>query len=106
LTLSIAIPDSSLKDETTQVNKTRKISIIARACAIFKVKEIFIYKEKNYNRNDSILLSTLLKYLETPQYFRKQLFPMMNILKYAGVLYPLKIQNHLKNSRPKKNSSW
>jgi len=102
LTLSIAIPDSSLKDETTQVNKTRKISIIARACAIFKVKEIFIYKEKNYNRNDSILLSTLLKYLETPQYFRKQLFPKMNILKYAGVLYPLKIQNHLKTSDPKK----
>ena len=102
MTLSIAIPDSSLKDETTQVNKTRKISIIARACAIFKVKEIFIYKEKNYNRNDSILLSTLLKYLETPQYFRKQLFPMMNILKYAGVLYPLKIQNHLKNPDPKK----
>jgi len=102
LTLSIAIPDSSLKDETTQVNKTRKISIIARACAIFKVKEIFIYKEKNYNRNDSILLSTLLKYLETPQYFRKQLFPKMNILKYAGVLYPLKIQNHLKTPDPKK----
>jgi len=102
LTLSIAIPDSSLKDETTQVNKTRKISIIARACAIFKVKEIFIYKEKNYNRNDSVLLSTLLKYLETPQYFRNQLFPMMNILKYAGVLYPLKIQNHLKTSDQKK----
>ena len=102
MTLSIAIPDSSLKDETTQVNKTRKISIIARACAIFKVKEIFIYKEKNYNGSDSILLSTLLKYLETPQYFRKQLFPKMNILKYAGVLYPLKIQNHLKNSDPKK----
>ena len=102
MTLSIAIPDSSLKDETTQVNKTRKISIIARACAIFKVKEIFVYKEKNYNRNDSILLSTLLKYLETPQYFRKQLFPKMNLLKYAGVLYPLKIQNHLKNSNPKK----
>jgi len=102
LTLSIAIPDSSLKDETTQVNKTRKISVIARACAIFRVKEIFIYKEKNYNGSDSILLSTLLKYLETPQYFRKQLFPKMNILKYAGVLYPLKIQNHVKNSDPKK----
>ena len=69
MTLSIAIPDSSLKDETTQVNKTRKISIIARACAIFRVKEIFIYKEKNSNRNDSVLLSTLLKYLETHNTF-------------------------------------
>ena len=102
MTLSIAIPDSSLKDETTQVNKTRKISIIARACAIFRIQEIFIYKEKKHSENDSVLLSTLLKYLETPQYFRKQLFPKMNILKYAGVLYPLKIQNHLKNSNPKK----
>ena len=44
--LSIAIPDSSLQDESTLLYKTKKISIIARACAIFKIKQIFIYKDK------------------------------------------------------------
>jgi len=73
LNLSIAIPDSSLLDESTILNKTKKISIIARACAIFKINQIFIYQDGN--KNDSILLATILKYLETPQYFRKELFP-------------------------------
>ncbi len=75
MNLSIAIPDSTLQDESTLLHKTKKVSIIARSCAIFKVNQIFIYKDKEENKNDSMLLSTLLKYLETPQYFRKQLFP-------------------------------
>jgi len=99
LNLSIAIPDSSLIDESSKIDKTRKVSNIARACAIFKIKEIFIYQDGN--KNDSILLATILKYLETPQYFRKQLFPKTEQLKYAGILHPLKIPNHLTTSNPK-----
>ena len=98
---SIAIPDSSLIDESAKENKTRKISIIARACAIFRVNQIFVYKDGNKNNSDSVLLVTLLKYLETPQYFRRQIFPKMQLLKYVGVLQPLKIPNHLTTSNPK-----
>ncbi len=98
---SIAIPDSSLIDESSKLDKTRKISIIARACAIFQVNEIFIYRDGHENKNDLILLTTLLRYLETPQYFRKQLFPKIQQLKYAGVLHPLKTPNHLTTSNPK-----
>ena len=101
MNLSIAIPDSSLIDELTKVDKTRKVSIIARACAIFQIKQIFIYRDGYENKNDSILLATLLRYLETPQYFRRQLFPKMQLLKYTGVLYPLKTPNHLTTSDPK-----
>ena len=101
MNLSIAIPDSSLIDESSRIDKTRKVSNIARACAIFKIKEIFIYQDRNKNKNDSMLLTTILRYLETPQYFRKQLFPKMELLKYAGVLQPLKIPNHLTPSNPK-----
>ena len=50
--LSIAIPDSSLQDESTLLYKTKKVSIIARACAIFKITQIFIYKDKSGNKND------------------------------------------------------
>ena len=101
MNLSIAIPDSSLLDESTILNKTRKISTMARTCAIFKVNQIFIYQDGKQNKNDSALLSTSLKYLETPQYFRKDIFPKTQLLKYAGVLQPLNISSHLTTSNQK-----
>ena len=101
MNLSIAIPDSSLLDESTILNKTRKISTMARTCAIFKVNQIFIYQDGKQNKNDSALLSTSLKYLETPQYFRKEIFPKTQLLKYAGVLQPLNISSHLTTSNQK-----
>lgn len=94
MNLSVAIPDSSLKDEATKLDKSRKISIIARACAIFKVNTIFIYDEGKGNEPDRFLLATVLKYLETPQYLRRALFPKMDELKYAGVMHPLQIPHH------------
>jgi len=101
--LSIAIPDSCLIDESTQLDKSRKISLIARAAAIFKVKTIYIYDEMG-SKQDSTLLITILKYLETPPFLRKRLFPRVNELKYAGVLHPLKIPSHITPSNPKKIS--
>ena len=101
MNLSIAIPDSTLLDESTILFKTKKISMIARACAIFKINQIFIYQDEKGNENDLALLSTSLKYLETPQYFRKKLFPKSNLLKYAGVLQPLNISSHLTTSNQK-----
>ena len=77
------------------------MSIIARACAIFKINQIFIYKDKNGNENDSMLLSTLLKYLATPPYFRRQLFRKTQLLNYSGALQPLNISNHLVTSNQK-----
>ena len=91
--LSIAIPDSSLNDEKTLENKTRKIALISRACGIFKVNEIIIYKDGKENDQDSKLLTTILRYLETPQYFRRKIFPKSNLLKFVGLLPPLKIPN-------------
>ena len=99
--LSIAIPDSSLQDESTLLYKTKKVSIIARACTIFKINQIFIYKDKSTSKNDSMLLATLLKYLETPPYFRRQLFPKSKLLNYSGVLQPLNTPNHLATSNQK-----
>jgi len=75
--------------------------MIARACAIFKINQIFIYQDGKQNKNDSTLLSISLKYLETPQYFRKEIFPKTQLLKYAGVLQPLNISSHLTASNQK-----
>lgn len=101
MNISIAIPDSSLSDDKTKLDKSRKISEIARACAIFKINAIFIYNENN-DKNDAHLLVTVLKYLETPPFLRKRLFPKINELKYAGVLHPLKIPSHISPADSKK----
>lgn len=102
MAISIAIPDSSLSDEITQKEKSAKISKIARACAIFQVKEIFIYHETLGEKSDALLMVTILKYLETPQYFRRNLYEKMDLLKYSGILHPLNIPSHSKISDPKK----
>ena len=91
--LSIAIPDSSLKDEKKHENKTRKIFQIARAAGIFQIREIIIYKDGREFENDSKLLSTILRYLETPQHFRKRLYPKSGLLQFVGALSPIKMPN-------------
>lgn len=101
MNISIAIPDSSLLDDSTKLDKSRKISEIARACAIFRVNTIYIYNESN-NKSDTHLLVTILKYLETPPFLRKRLFPKVNELKYAGALHPLKIPSHITPANLKK----
>ena len=100
--LSIAIPDSALSDESLKIDKTRKISVLARACAIFSTETIFVYQDGNGNKQDRNLIVMILKYLETPQFLRKRLFPKMNDLKFAGVLQPLKIPSHITPANPKK----
>jgi len=99
--LSIAIPDSSLKDEKKHENKTRKIFQIARAAGIFQVNNIIIYKDGREFENDSKLLSTILRYLETPQHFRKRLFPKSGLLQFVGALSPIKMPNQVGTSDPK-----
>lgn len=99
--LSVAIPESALSDESLKIDKTRKISVLARACAIFKINTIYVYQEGN-NKTDGGLMMMILKYLETPQFLRRRLFPKMNDLKFAGVLQPLKIPSHITPANPKK----
>jgi methyltransferase len=43
-------------------------------------------------------LARLLQYLETPQYLRKNLFPMHRDLKFAGTLQPLDTPHHMRQN--------
>ena len=92
----IAIPDSSLSDEQTKRGKTLKICQFARACSIFRVKKIYIYHDKTANtaEQDVSLLVTVLRYLDTPQYLRKLLYPHKEELEYAGLLHPINAPHH------------
>src|SRR5919107_1380830 len=94
--LWITIPDSSLSDEQTKRDKSIKIAQFARACSIFRVKRIYVYHYSlsHFEKDDLELLRTILLYLDTPQYLRKMLFPMMHQLQYAGILHPIKAPHH------------
>ncbi len=90
--LSIAIPSSSLINERDDKIKTYKVGMIARAAAVFRVDEILIYYDPILD--DSEFIAEILEYLETPQYLRKQLFPLKKSLRYVGLLPPLAIPSH------------
>jgi methyltransferase len=94
--LWITIPDSSLSDEQTKRDKSIKIAQFARACSIFRVNKVYIYHDSlsHFEKDDPDLLKTILRYLDTPQYLRKTLFPMMHQLQYAGILHPIKAPHH------------
>lgn len=94
--LWVAIPDSSLSDEQTRRDKSIKIGQFARACSIFRVTRIYIYHDSlsKFEREDPDLLRTILRYLDTPQYLRKALYPRMHQLEYAGILHPIKAPHH------------
>ena len=89
----MAIPDSCLADESTRLDKTRKVSSIARACAVFGVSEVCVYEEGG-TPSDRRLLSSVLRYAETPPFLRRRLYGMDDDLRYAGALKPLKIPSH------------
>jgi len=101
LKISVAIPTSSLQDESLKIDKTRKISVLARACAIFKIDTIYVYNEGN-NGSDGNFMTMILRYLETQIVSIWRLFQKVNDLKFAGVLHPLRIPSHNTPTNAKK----
>ena len=100
--ISVAIPDSSLIEEPSPLDKSLKISQIARACSIFRVNTIYLYHEADGRDRDRSLLRTLLRFLETPQYLRRAMYRKTDELRFAGSLSPLKIPSHVQTPDPKK----
>ena len=101
--LSIAIPASVVSDTPHLREKTAKIGLVGRAAAMFRVDEIIIFPDaQGSDQNvEANLVSTLLRYLETPQYLRKRLFKLSPDLQYAGILPPLRTPHHPLNRQIK-----
>ncbi len=97
MTLTIAIPDTSLSDCTDLRQKTAKVGQIARALAIYRVDKVIVYKTKQFTPDliqDANLLVKLLRYIDTPQYLRRKVYPRSPALKFAGILPPLRTRSH------------
>ncbi len=99
--LTVAIPASFITDTPHLREKTSKIGLIGRALAIFRVNEIVVYfDDPKVNQSwDSDLVSTLLAYMESPQYLRKRLFKLSPDLQYVGILSPLRTPHHPKKGK-------
>ncbi|MFW9809501.1 MAG: putative RNA uridine N3 methyltransferase [Candidatus Thorarchaeota archaeon] len=97
MTLRVAIPDTALTDCSDLRQKTEKAGSIARALAVFRVDAVYIYDTGALTasrKRDADLLTKLLRFMDTPQYLRKRIFPKSPSLKYAGILPPLRIRSH------------
>jgi hypothetical protein len=98
----VAMPDSALADEQTKRDKSIKIAQIARACAIFKVERIYIYRDRERDYSyDRKMLRLILEFMDTPQYLRRILYPKIAELEFAGILHPLKAPHHKPSIDPK-----
>lgn len=83
-------------EEDALREKTEKVGLIARSCAIFGVERIYVYRvASRNNESDFETAKIIFEYAETPQYLRKRLFGRRKELEYAGLLPPLRIPSHL-----------
>ncbi len=102
--LSVHLPVSLVADFSKLRMKTLKVGQVGRFLAIFRVDKVFVYDDEtgrvdNVEEEFSIIVN-LLRYMETPQYLRKDLFPYMEELQFVGVLPPLRTPHHpLKNEK-------
>ena len=91
--IAVSLPDTLLEDKESLREKTAKLGVIARACAIYGVDLIEVFRDPKA-RGEERTVQKILDYLETPQYLRKRLFLLDEELRYAGMLPPLRIPSH------------
>lgn len=91
--LGVSLPDTVLEEKDSPREKTAKLGQIARACAIYGVDLIEVFRDPR-GGGEGAAIRTVLEYLETPQYLRRRIYPLNETLKYAGALPPLRIPSH------------
>jgi methyltransferase len=91
--LAVSIPDTVLEEKESLREKTAKLGQIARACAIYGVDVVEVFRDQKA-KGEGGVIRKVLEYLETPQYLRRRIYPLDESLKYAGALPPLRIPSH------------
>ena len=96
--IRIAFPECVVASYKNLRDKTVILGQIARVCAIFRIEEIVFFKSPFMTaidrKKERKRVETILSYIETPQYLRKWIFPMMKELAHAGELPPLATPHH------------
>ncbi len=87
--LRIAVPADALSANPHIREKTLVAGYIARAAAALRAEAIDVYGPSG--PGEDVLLAVL-RYLSTPVYLRKKLFPITPQLRFAGILPPVTIK--------------
>ncbi|HEU5119481.1 MAG TPA: putative RNA uridine N3 methyltransferase, partial [Candidatus Nitrosocosmicus sp.] len=78
LKYEVAIPDSYLYGIKTDIDRTLKVFQLSRTLSLFRINNLYIYHDKILNPGsyERQFLTTILEYLDTPQYLRRKIYPM------------------------------
>lgn len=102
--LSIFIPNSFLSESKDLKVRTYKVGILGRALAVFQADNVVIYNDDHMKNedgeSDGAFMAEVLRFMDTPQYLRKQVFPIKKELKHVGILPPLRTPHHPLKGQP------
>lgn len=102
--LHVAVASSILSTEQTLLLKTLRAGAVARLAGIFRVERVVVYRDPDSSTEDQRLLALLLRYLVTPPYLRRRIFPLIPELRYAGALPPLRLPLHDAPREPRRGA--
>ena len=94
MTVSVLVPSSLAREAEDKREATRKLGIVARAAAVFRVDRLTVYPDPDgeVHYGDGFV-ETVLRYAATPPELRKGLWDERDELAYAGVLPPLRLRS-------------
>lgn len=97
----MAIPSSLVADVPHLREKTSRLGFLARALGIFRVNEVMVYADlaDAEATRQGRFISSILSYMETPQYLRKHLIRVNPDLRFVGILPPLRTPTILSRER-------
>ena len=88
------MPSSVLSVDSSLLEKTYKAGYLSRTLALYRIDEVIIYNDANSTNFDTKFLELILKYQVTPPHIKKKLFRKSRLLRYAGLLPPVRLPNH------------
>ncbi|GIX66063.1 RNA methyltransferase, putative [Babesia caballi] len=98
-TFSVALPVSLVPNILTDELRAYIIGSIARALTIYGIHEVILYNDMGEEGLEwQEYFAVNLRFLETPQYLRKYMFPISPDLRNAGLQNPLDAPHHLRSS--------
>lgn len=90
--ISIAIPSSFTANLDSLIQRTYAAAQIARFCSIYRVNNIYVYRDPlDIDQESYRQVIKIMRYLGTPPYLRKILFPIDRDLSYVGIAPPVNL---------------
>jgi len=91
----VFLPSSFGTETGSLLERTARVGVLARALAVFRVEKAVIFHEDPKRPDPNArFLKTIIDYMNTAPYLRKELFPIRPELRYVGALPPLNVPTH------------